>query len=836
MKKFSFLIPVFCVTLLFAGAPAFAQLTKIMGKITDATTKEPLPFVNLLLKGTTVGVQTAFDGTYSIETKNGSDSLIASFIGYNKQAKKIQKAKFQTVDFELIPSNTLLKEVVILPGENPAEVMLRHIIENKTNNNLEKLNCYQYQAYTKIQVDANNISEKFMNRTVFKPIKFIFDNLDTSTVNGKAYLPILLTENLSNIYYRKDPRSKKEVIQATRVSGMKNQSFSQFAGDRIQYISIYDNHIVIFEKNFVSPIANFGLTFYKYYLVDSTFKENQWCYKIMFKPRRKQELTFTGEFWVHDTTWAVKSIDMRMAEDANLNFINDLVVRQDFERINNQNWMLTKDQMVVDFNIVEQSKTTMGFFGRRITSYRDFIFDKPKDDAFYNKPINTIIETGSLDKDDDFWTSVRHDSLTKDEKIIYHMVDTLKTISEFRNYVDIVKMISTGYYVKGDFEWGPYMSSISFNTLEGTRFRLGGRTSNKFSTKFMLDGYVAYGSTDQRMKYRIGVIKMLGKNPRRAIGGHFKYDMEEIGASQNSFRTDFLFASLFRKSPIDQLSMVEEMHGFYEHEWFTGLTNKIRYTGRKIFTVGNSQFLVTVPGDTMKHEKLSIKTSEIGFDARFAYQERIIMGEFERISLGAKFPILEIKYSYGIPNFFMSDYEYQRLQINVTHIFNVGMFGYSKYIVEFGRVWGKVPYPLLKIHEGNETYSLDEYAFNTMNYFEFVSDRYASVFYTHHFEGFFLNRIPLLRKLKWREVGYARALVGQLKNSTEVQSLAAFPDGISGPQKLYTLDPTKPYVEMGAGIENIFKLFRMDVIWRMSYLDHPNITKVGYRVTLWFTF
>jgi hypothetical protein len=825
MTRNSLLLTVLLSTILsLAGLSGYGQLTKIMGKVIDANTKEPLPFVNLLLKGTTVGVQTAFDGTYSIESKAKSDSIIASFVGYIKMTKSVQRGKFQVIDFEMLPTSTLLKEVVILPGENPAEIILRKIISAKDSNNREKLKCYQYEAYTKIQFDANNITEKFKERSVFKPIKFIFENLDTSTVNGKAYLPILLSENLSKVYYRKSPRSSKEVIVATKVSGVKNQSLSQFMGDLIQYLNVYDNHIVIFEKNFVSPIANYGLNFYKYYLVDSTFNDNQWCYKIMFKPRRKQELTFTGEFWVHDTTWAIKSIDMRMAEDANLNFINDLLVRQEFDRINNRTWMLSKDQMVVDFNIVENSKNTTGFYGRRTTSYRDFVFDKPMDDAFYSKPINTIIEEGSLDKDANYWNNVRHDSLSRDEKIIYHMVDTLRTIRAFRNYVDIVKMLATGYYVRGDFEWGPYMSTISFNTLEGTRFRLGGRTSNEFSTKLMLEGYGAYGSLDQRFKYRVGFLKMLEKNPRRAIGGHYKHDMEEIGASQNAFRTDFFFASLFRKSPIDQLSMVEEYHGYYEHEWFTGFQNTIRFTNRKLFTVGDSHFMVINQGDTV--EQLSITTSEVGFDTRLAYQEKVIMGEFERSSLGAKYPILSIKYNYGIPNLFSSDYEYHRLQLGLTHVFNVGTFGYSKYIVEAGRIWGNVPYPLLKIHEGNETYSLDEYAYNTMNYFEFISDRYASIYYTHHFEGFFLNRVPLLRKLKWREVGYVKMLVGELKYYDS--RLAAIPEGT------YTLH--KPYVEMAAGIENIFRIIRMDAVWRLSYLDHPDITKVGYRLTLWFTF
>ncbi|HRY32374.1 MAG TPA: DUF5686 family protein [Bacteroidales bacterium] len=802
------------------------QITKIMGKVIDAETKDPIPFVNILLKNTTVGTQTNFEGEFSMETRTHSDSLLASFIGYHRQAKAVQKGKFQTINFELVPANVLLKEVVILPGENPAEIMLKKIIQNKINNDREKLEFYQYEAYTKIQFDANNISEKFKNRRIFKPFQFIFDNLDTSTINGKAYLPIFLSETLSDVYFRKSPKSEIEVIRASQVSGIKNQSISQFLGDVIQNVNIYNNFIQIFQKNFVSPVANFGLTYYKYYLVDSTFIDKQWCYKIMYKPRRPQELTFTGSFWVHDTTWGIRKVDMKIAADANINFINDLVVNQEYVLVNNNQWMLAKDVLVADFNVVEEAETTMGFYGRKTTSYRNFLINSPMSDAFYASPVNIIVQEGSLDREAEFWKTARHDSLTRDEKTIYHMIDTLKTLPAFRTYVDVVKMITTGYYIKGNFEWGPYMSYLSFNRLEGGRFRVGGRTSNDFSTRIMLSGHVAYGTLDKTYKYGAGALYMLNKNPRRTLSANFKYDIEQLGQSQFAFREDFLLAAVFRRQPSDKLSMVEEYKGQYEHEWFNGLMNTVSFNKRSILSVGNTRFRVYDPEQGLYRSQASITTTEVGLETRLAYKEKFVMGEFERTSLGAKYPVLQVKYTYGIPHFLESDYEFHRLQLTLEHWFNIGAYGWSKYIIETGRIFGDIPFPLLKLHEGNETYSFDEYAFNSMNYYEFVSDRYLSAYYTHHFEGLFLNRIPLLRKLKWREVGYVKGLVGNLGHYD--RTLAELPSD------LYTLN--KPYFEAGAGIENIFRILRVDAVWRLSYLDHPEISKFGIRFTLWFSF
>ncbi len=802
---------------------ANSQTTKIIGKVLDAETNEVIPFVNVFFKNTTIGTTSGFDGSFSLEIKLAGDSLTASCVGYYPQTLPITKGRFQEIVFKLMTDRVTLQEVVVKPGENPAEIILKKIIKNKEKNNYENIDELKFEAYTKIQFDINNISDKFKERRIIKPFSFVFENMDTSVVNGKPYLPVFLSETVSERYFRRTPRSEKEIIKAVKVSGVENKSITQLLGDMYQKVNIYDNFLVVFEKNFVSPISNSGMAFYKYYLIDSAFIDNFWCYNIMFKPRRKQELTFTGNFWVNDTSFAIKSFEIRMEKGANINFINDMVIAHEFEKIKDH-WVIKRDKIIIDFNLIENNKNTTGFFGQRTVSYDKYVLNKKYDDAFYSTPTNIAIDESSYYHDENYWQQARHDSLTKDEKFIYNMVDTLKTIPAFNSYVDIINTIFTGYYVWDNIEIGPYASMYSFNEVEGHRFRLGGRTSNEFSTKLMLYAHLAYGTYDYTYKYNGGFLYMMSKLPRKSFGASVKYDTEQLGQSQNAFREDFFLASLLRRNPFDKLSMVNEYKVFYQHEWLSGFSNTFNFIHRNIYPIGSSEFNFYSQGKQEVRDYIT--TTEVRLDLRFAYKEKFILGEFERVSLGTKYPELDVQYTYGFKNFLSGDYEYHKLQANLKQWFRVGTMGYSKYVIEAGQIWGTLPYPLLKMHEGNETYVFDEYAFNLMNYYEFASDKYVSLYYTHHFEGLFLNKIPLMRKLKWREIVFGKALAGSL--SSKNKEFGGFPN------TLYGL--TKPYFEVGAGVENIFKVLSVYGIWRLSYPQHENFNRFGLLFTLWVDF
>lgn len=812
------------VTLLGLPSLRAQNLTKIMGTVIDKKTKQPIPFVQVFFVGSGLATTTDFEGRYSLETKTPTDTLQAQYMGYESAKELVVRNRFQYIDFELKPRSYELSEVVITPGVNPAEILLKKIIEHKPQNNKEEYDAYEYEAYTKIQVDANNFTERLKDRGIMKPFRFIFENVDTSIINGKAYLPVFFTETMSDVYFRKNPPAVREVIKASKISGMDNASMSQLLGNSYMKVNLYDNYMEFFEKNFVSPIANFGLAYYKYYLTDSAFINNRWCYKLNFKPRRPQELTFTGTLWVADTSFALVNADLRMVADANINIINEIVIHQEFERVDGIHYMPVVDQMVADVNITENSSWTFGFYIHRNTSFRNMKVNQLRDETYYSNPNDIIILDSATKKDDAYWNQIRHDTLTQEQKNIYKLVDTIQTVPAFKIYKELFTIFTTGYKVWDLVEIGPWMSLYSFNEIEGSRIRLGGRTSNKFSTMMMMEAHLAYGTKDEVFKGGVDFWYRFRKNPNRGFGLAYRYDIEQLGESQNAFRTDYLIGSIIRRNPQNKLSMVEEIKGFYEHEWFYGLTNRLFITHRVIYPMGSTSFKYNDRGEV--REKKMITTSEIRLNTRFAFHEKFLMGEFERVSLGTKYPILEIGYGYGAKGLWQGDYKYHKLQVGLTQWYNVGTLGWSKYIIEAGKIWGKLPYSLLKLHEANETLSFDEYAANTMNYYEFVSDEYLHLYFTHHFDGLFFNKIPLLKKLRWREVVHGRCVMGRMNAVNKDYNVL--------PENTYTLG--KPYYEAGVGIENIFTVLRFDGVWRFSYLDHKDVSRFTLMFSLKFNF
>jgi hypothetical protein len=798
------------------------QRTTVEGHVYDSETGEAMPFVNVHFQNTKVGTTTNLSGYYKLETYYASDSLMVSFIGYKTMAKKVRKDQQQTLDFRIEPGSVTLEaaEVVATKEENPAFPIVRNVLKNKRINNREKLDAYEYELYNKVEFDLNNITDEFRARKIFRPFEFIFENLDSTA--EKVYLPVFMTESISNFYYRKTPKTEKEVITATKVSGVENNSVSQFLGDMYQSVNIYDNNVIVFGKSFVSPISNLGFAFYDYYLMDSTFIDSKWCYLIKFQPKRRQELTFDGNMWVNDTTYALKMVEGTIAKDANINFIEGLSVRQEFDEIENEVWMLTRDELVVDFNVTDRA---MGFYGRKTTTYKDFTINQRREDEFYHGLSDVIVADDANKKPEDFWKTARHIELTQNEISVYNMVDSIQNIPQFRTIADLITLFVSGYKVVGDFEIGPYYTLYSFNPIEGNRFRFGGRTSNAFSTRLMLEGYGAYGLRDERFKYGGGITYMISKNPRMLMYVGGKKDIEQLGQAEGAFREDNVLSSLFRRNPANKLTSVTEGKFSFEREWFYGLSNRVMFTHRILEPLGALRYeRYNDAKDLVPVNNLI--TSEITLYTRFAFKEKFVSGEFERISLGTRYPTIELALTAGIPDLLGSDYSYQKVLIRLKDKLLFGPLGYSQILIEAGRIWGELPFPLLQLHQGNETFFYDESAYNTMNYFEFVSDEWISGSISHHFDGLVFNKIPLMRRLKWREVVSAKAVVGSFNDANL--------DILLLPTETYTL--SKPFVEGAIGVENIFQFLRVDALYRLSYLDHPGIVKFGIRAKLQIDF
>ena len=820
----SYHLPFWVIVLLLSVSQfALSQRTVVRGDVRDAVSNEPLPFVNIAFKGTKIGTTSDINGKFELATYYASDSLVASSIGYKPQTLFIKKDEEQSVVFLLEPGEVTLQEVVVEYKGNPAELILQKIIQNKEANNREKLDSYEYQVYNKVEFDLNNITDKLKDRRIMKNFQFIFDYVDST--GDKAYLPMFMTESVSEYAYRKSPKSKKERIIGTKISGLSNESVSQFLGDMYQNINIYDNNIEVFGKNFISPIAESGLRHYKYYLIDSTRLDGKKCYQIDFAPRHVQESVFKGTMWVNDTTYAIKKIEASLPSKVNINFINDFSWSQEFQQINGEYWMLSKDKLLVDFYL---SKRTIGIYGRKTTSYKDFIINKPREEKFYSGLDNIVVEENANARSEEFWEVSRHDTLSENEKEIYEMVDSVKNVPAFRTFVDIISLIFTGYKEIGPLDWGPYYKIYSFNPVEGHRFRLGVRTNDNFSERIRLNGYVAYGTDDDRFKSGGGVDYISSIQPRQMVGFSFKDDLEQLGQSRNAFSEDNILSSILRRNPRNKLTNVEEYKGYYEIEWISGFTTRFIGRKRNMVALGTLSYVAEDDaGEEVVQDNLP--SAEIMFYTHFAYREKFVSTGFDRFSLGSKYPVVEAYYSRGLSGVLDGRYDFHVAKLAVRDKLRMGTIGYLNWRVEGGKYFGALPYPLLELHPGNESWFYDNEAFNLMNFFEFVSDEYVSVMATHHFDGFFLNRIPMIRKLKWREVITARGVVGNLSDIHN--------DVLKIPEETRSLTD-EPYLEISAGIENIFKVFRVDYLRRLTYLDQPTtsestkIAKFGIRVTI----
>lgn len=783
------------------------QKYTLTGKIFDASTKEPLPFVPVIIKNTTIGTQTDFEGNFIIKTDKIGDSLIAVYVGYKRLARPIQKNIFEPIiNMPMELEGISLEEITVKAGENPAHRIIRNTVANKIHNNPDKLEAYQYEVYNKIEFDLNKIPKEMRESKWMKPVSFVFKNIDSVYSDEKPSLPFFMVENLSDFFYKKNPVRKKEIIKASKITGVENTSISGVMGDMYQKINIYDNNILIFDKQFPSPISSEGFFYYKYYLEDSGFIGNKYCYHIRFKPKRKGDVAFSGNIWIADTTWGVKRFEMSLPKEANINFINQVKAVQEYEYID-LTWMLTKDRLVIDFS---PTKKAIGFYGRKTTSYKKIILNQPKPDEFYTLGDAIVVEDDALKKDDTFWQQNRHDTLSQRELKIFKMIDTIQTLPVYKTWVDMFYLLFNGYKKLNNFEIGPYYNMISYNLIEGPRFRFGGRTSAVFSKWYELNGYIAYGTKDEKWKYGLGFKCFITQKPHRQLFGiNFKSDYEILGQSTNGFSQDNLFASFLRARGLRTLTKVTRTEGWFEREWFPGLITKIVLFGTNYTPLElNYPYYYKNSNDPIK-QKENIKNVEARINIRFAYKEKFVGGNFERVSLGTTYPVIQLMYSKSLPDAYGGEYNFQRVAVSISKRIRITpILGYTDFNITAGKIFGVLPYPLMELHGGNETYMFDPYAYNMMRYFEFASDQYVSSYAEHHFNGILFNRIPIFNTLKWREMAGIKAVWGSINDGN--RQVLLFPPTLKALHN-------GPYMEANVGVENIFKIFRIDALWRLTY-------------------
>lgn len=803
----------FIIIFALAGSSVVAQSTRVKGRVTDAKTGEVLPLVNVFFTGTTVGMTTDFDGNYSLETREEVSELQASFVGYFPQKVKITKSAYNAVDFKLEPQTIDLDEVKVTPGENPAHAILRNVSKNKAKNSPSHFSEYYCKTYTKMELDMTNLKPGFKNKKLQKNFGFVFDHMDTSAITGKPFLPIMISEASADYYFRKSPALSREIVKASRISGIEEDyTLAQFTGHLHVNINLYDNYIDIFEVRFASPLSDHGLLFYKYYLVDSLQINGRKTYKIRFHPKAFSTPVMDGEVSIDSMTWALQSAQVKMVKGLNVNWIRHLVVENQNQLLNDSTWFPKQDKIFADFSLVmSDSAKLLSFLGHRQVDYSDVQLNPQIPKEVLKMDNDVIIHSDVLKNDDKYWDTIRPFELSAKEKQIYNMVDSIKNVPLYQNIYTIISMICGGYYDTEYVEWGPYYKLISFNKQEGARFQLGIRTTTDFSRKIRLYGYGAYGTKDRRWKGAGGFDYSFSDLPTSKLSMSFKHDVVQLGAGMGAFTEGNILSSIFSRGDNDRLSMVNQLDVNFEQEWRQGVTNTLGVQVRDIFSSPFVPFLKP-DGSVMP----SIQSTVLRLNTRLSKNEIVIRKAFDKYSMGSGYPVLGLDLAMGVKGVFKNDYEFYRVVGSVNYDFPVSPFGKSNMVLTGGKIFGKVPYPLLKLHEGNATYFYDPYAFSCMNYYEFASDKWLAFFWEHHFKGFFLGKIPLMKKLKWREVFVFKGLIGTVSDKNngslpDTKAVLLFPEGMTS--------VSKPYFEAGVGIENIFRVFRIDAIWRLTHRE-----------------
>jgi hypothetical protein len=817
MKLYRHLLVLTLVVL--TATVSVAQKKIISGVVKDSHSDESIPFASVSFKNTTVGKLSDSSGSFSFYLNNWpSDTLEITCVGYQPFKFFIDKTKDSILINAIMERGTFNEGVRVKVKVNKGLFVWRKIVQHKPDNDRYRFDNFSYELYNKLELDLKNFN--FSKFSKFKPLKPVGDlinqNIDTS--EGLKYLPTYLTEALSDYYYQKKPKRRREVIKAANTNGIKNESMIKLLGGMDQNVNVYDNFIPVFDKQFVSPASDNGDYYYNYRVVDTQVVNNNRFYHLVFTPRHKGSYTFEGDCWVHVGTFAIQKMNLRLGKDANINFLETLSLIQEYKMINDSTWFLAKDKFVADLSPLGKDKP--GFIGRKTTTYKNIVVNDSSvvNELNKNKILEEVITVpGADEKNKEFWAASRHEELSKTESGIIKMIDTLTNAPVFKRFTNTLNFIGTGYLNTGNFQLGPWYNWMTSNSWEGFRVRFDLGTNHHFDKHIWWHGYLAYGFGDKKLKGKAELFYLPKKHPRLYLYGSYTNDLDFGQNYYGEITSDNIFALAIRKPgiPLKYLKINEKRFEFF-NETRSGFSTLLAVTNKSYLPLKNLLPRDSFPAFTGRSP---FTTFDVSLRLRFAYLEKFLENNFFRTSLGSDYPIGEVYISHGFSGILNSNYDYTKLSASVSDYFKIPPYGSISYYVYGGKTFGTLPYMLLDIAPGNELHYYNQYAYNMMSKYEFIHDKYAGINVEHNIgNGFF----RFFRKLKFRQFWTAKALWGSL---TEANRLLNFKDGNS----FQTLDG-RTYLELGTGIDNIFHVFRLDFIWRVLPTPLPEIKSERFGV------
>lgn len=826
---------------------AVAQQLLLKGTVIADDSKQPIPRATIAVIGAPVGnsTQTNDNGQYQLKINGNYTKIRVSYIGYDSKDIVLTTAPTQTIDVSLVSQDNLLGEVVIKAPkrkysnkDNPAVALIRKVIEHKDKNRLTGQQYAQYEQYEKISLGLSNLSEKFVNRKVFKNYQFLFETDDSAKTANKYYLPAFIEEKVAQVYYRKDPNKRKEIVLGHQRAQfdpkfVDNNGISAYFNKLYEEVDIYDNNITLLTNQFLSPIANSAPSFYRFYITDTIKTVQPNLVELSFFPRNKSDLLFKGKLYVTlDGNYAVSEAALGVTEDINLNFVRDLNVDLKFDKDANNRFYLTKSSLGIDFAITDNGK---GIKGNRTVNFKDYKSGIALPDSIYEGPDKVIAYTEEKKSDPTFWAQKRQTPLLANELKIYHNLDTLQSMPSFRRFMDIAALVLSGYKQFGPVEVGPVNTFYSFNPVEGFRLRLGGRTTESFSKRFYAETYAAYGFKDEKWKYFLsGTYAFNNKSvysfPQHYIRASFQRDTKIPGQSLEFIQEDNFLLS-FKRGENESYIYNDVYRVDYRKEFENHLSINLGFNKTKQSPAGSLTYKTEQEDGSYRYFQ-ELNSTELSVGIRYAPNEEFYQGKLYRTPIFNPYPIFNLSYTAGLKDVMQGEYAYHNFSASAFKRVYLSQFGYADVTLDGTYIAGKdIPFPFLTIHRANQTYAYQLNSYNLMNFLEFVSDHHAAVNIQYYMNGFILNKTPLIKRLKWREVFSFKAIYGGLRKENNPDfnpSLFEFQQNDKAEQTSYTFG-SAPYMEASVGLTNIFKILRVDMVRRINYLDHPNAPKWGFR-------
>lgn len=845
---------------LLLGCCISVSAQNIQGVVTDSLTNEPIPYLSVFYEGKGVGSITDNDGNYKVETRKGWNKLTFSAVGYVTKVVNIIPGVTKNLNVRMRPDDIMLDEVVVKPKRekysrknNPAVELMKKVIAHKKNNKLSENDYYQYNKYQKITMSLNDVTPEMLEKGMYKKMPFLKDQIELCEETNKFILPISVDETASQKIYRKHPKSEKTIIKGMSSTGV-NELFatgdmlSTVLKDVFTDVNIYDNDIRLLQYPFISPISSSdAISFYKFYIMDTTFVDKDKCFHLTFVPNNSQDFGFTGHLYVlADSSYTVKKCTMNLPKKSGVNFVDNMDIIQEFEQLPNGEWVLKTDDMIVEMTLM---KIMQGFQIRRTTRYSDYAFDELPQQLFKRKGAE-IKEADAMMRGDDFWNQYRPVPLTQTESSMDMLVKRLEQMPGFKYVIFVLKAFIENFVETGTKEHpskvdiGPVNTMISNNYIDGLRLRMSAQTTANLNPHLFFKGYYAYGFKDHRSKYMGEVEYSFNKKeylprefPKNSITFSYQYDV--MSPTDKFLKTDKdnVFVS-FKTSTVDQMSYVRNIALQYENETQFGLKTTVEVKHSTDEPTGG---LAYITNDDQKTLVPEIQTMEASLAFRYAPGETFVNTKQRRIPVSFDAPVFTLSHTAGFKGVLGGEYNYNLTEIGLYKRFWFSSWGKIDMFVKGGAQWNKVPFPLLIMPAANLSYILQRETFNLINNMEFLNDRYASLDVSWDLNGKIFNRIPLLKKLKWREAIGFKMLYGHLTDKNNPMKhpgdseLFLFPTRDGRPTS-FVMDPKTPYMECSVGIHNIFKILHIDYVRRLNYLDHPDANKWGVRFMVMMTF